>query len=968
MTGNDASAEGANTRDTQRAAFEPWPDWEITDIPALARYVSVPALDEIGMAAPRRYTQPDTGWKSGKSIAREVYESIRELKLKYMHSPWRFPAFKLEAVPRQRVRYPAWVRRDSGGTCLDLAILYATALMRAQIRPYIAIMYDSRFSPRSVYGEREGHAFVVADLREPLTVQLDQKSWPSPLELVKAGELRVQTGQDWPDCLLAVDPTYATTDFSPSATDARVNSFSQATAEATGYLSNVDIKLCDIANAQGPGLFPPLGRPADSSTPAIWTRLPEMPAAKRYPSREEAFDSLMKARGRIVIYGDPGFGKSTLACARARQADGGYGWFLNAADRSALQSALAQAEIEQTERGYRQPLERLDLVPFSDAAIRRLEVSDAPWVLVLDNANGDPGEIGPQLLPRTIRANQTVIVTTTNRAWLEAWPKSDLWPTTTHVVLGELGSGDMLGVDSGLRGRLGGSPLFYEAALAAVEAGARVPDEPANDASLNWQLARDLLAGEPGALDLAHLIAWGPPVAQPTAAFEEFFSPTRARDGEFARLARLLEQAGLIRFLTRPVAAMLMHRLIAERIRQDERLIRIGDHEPLPAPVALLVTDAGQRLMTTYGDGESFQRLEDALDAERPARVPARSWGLALYGIARAGEIRGRSKTSSKLFEKAIGCLDESRDRSLLSECWNGRARYLKDNPPADVDERIAVLASALSWALRAQELAREAAAAEPEGDGHWWNLIRQERARAMEALIIKTQARDTDDPVRQKAQYALSLEMLEKSENKRRVYLEKLGIKDSPDMDRARFNLGGPCLSLAKLSRDAEAEGYMRRGLRAYEEAKRIRVERHGAGVALASIASCDSGIAMIYHYSALMKVDPQRNETDAFRPISPQTRMALLRRASTACAEALRDRTVLAPADRDDEDAVKSDELTIKIADTRKLLSALHAREGRPLSKDEAAKLLGKPAAEAVDEARDLGCMIEKAHSGGE
>jgi hypothetical protein len=316
------------------------------------------------------------------------------------------------------------------------------------------------------------------------------------------------------------------------------------------------------------------------------------------------------------------------------------------------------------------------------------------------------------------------------------------------------------------------------------------------------------------------------------------------------------------------------------------------------------------------------------------------------------------------LFEKAIGSLDETLDRSLLSECWNGRARYLKDHPPAERQARIPALAQALSWARRSQDLAREAAnAAEPDRLRELPDLIREERARAMEALIIKTQARDIADPIEQKAQYVRSLEMLGKSEDNRRKYLAELDICDSPDMDRSRFNLGGPCISLAKLSKGPEAEYYLRRGLGAYEEAKRMRVLRHGAGVALASIASCHNGIALVYYYSALMEVDPQRRETDTFGRITPQTRMALLRRASTACAEALRDRTVLAPADRDDEDAIKSDDLTIKIADTRKLLSAVHARQGKPLREDEAAKLLGKPTAEAIDEARTLGGIVEAA-----
>ena len=89
----------------------------------------------------------------------------------------------------QRVRYPAWVRRDSGGTCLDIAILFATALMRAQIRPYIAILYPAELADPG-RGQAEGHAFVIADLLAPLTEQHWDPTAPSALEqsAAEAGE------------------------------------------------------------------------------------------------------------------------------------------------------------------------------------------------------------------------------------------------------------------------------------------------------------------------------------------------------------------------------------------------------------------------------------------------------------------------------------------------------------------------------------------------------------------------------------------------------------------------------------------------------------------------------------------------------------------------------------------------------------------------------------------------------------
>jgi hypothetical protein len=972
MAGTDAPEGGGIGRE-----FVPWPDWKIGDIPALAEYVSVPALDEIGLPATGRYTDADP--HAARSIAAGIYASILALRLAYLHQPWREERFGFRDFTRvQRVRYPAWVRRDSGGTCLDLAILYAAALMRAQIRPYLAILYPAAGDP----GQRgQGHAFVIADLRAPLTDQRWSPAAPSPMEPAASpdgdrGSLVIRAGRELPADLLAVDPTRATTNFPlrDGGTSTEPEGFARAEAAAR-YLDENDAKLCDVATARLRG-HAELPRPADTATPAIWTRLPELPAVTEYPSRQQARQRLAQARGRIVISGPSGLGKSTLACVRAAAADGGYGWFLNAADRSTLQSQLAQAEIDQRARGYQQPLERLDQVPFSELAVRRLEVSDAPWVLVLDNADGKPADITP-LLPRDIGPNQTVIVTTTNPAWLTEWPESARGRPTTHIGLDPLEEADMTDLGQGLRDRTGGSPLCYEAVRTAVASGARVPAGPEQGAGLVWQLAQDCLADRPRALDLARLIAWAPPLALPTADIAGLLGSAAVAD-DAADLALWIANAGLVRLGTQPARTAAMHRLVAARIREDERLVPVSGQSPVPAPVALLAAEAGQSLMIRLGDAETFQRLEALLGGPRDPRVAARTWGLAVYGIARAGEIRGRSAQSSSLFEKAIGFLDPELDRSLLSECWNGRARYLKDYPPKDPQQRMAALDTALAWALTARELATKAAGdAAPGSRARLWDLIRAERAHAMQALTIRKRAAHIADPAARKSQLAEAMAMLERSEASRGEYLESLGIEDSPDVDRARFNLGGSGIGLAKLSRGADAERYLRAAREAYEGAKLLRVRRYGAGIALPSVAACDNGIALAYYYSALLLADPHRDPRDAYRPVDPETRMSSLRRASNACADALRDRTLLAPADRDDGDAIKSDELTIKISQLRKLASALHAAAGEPLRLAAACALLGFPWAgtslpdlelpEVLVEARDLGEIIDAGTDGG-
>jgi hypothetical protein len=971
MVGSDVKGDGKK--------FVPWPDWEVGDMPSLARYVSVAALDDISLPIVDRYTDPDP--ERGRGIAHRIYDSILALDLKYMHEPWRLERFGLrEFADMQRVRYPAWIWRDSGGTCLDLAILYAAALMKAQIRPYIAILYPGELA-ESARGVPQGHAFVIADLQRPLTDQYWDRAVPGPLEKPASeegekGTLVIRAGQVLPRRFLAVDPTRATTNFplGGGKTSTSTEGFAQTRAAASAYLVNTEAKVCDVATAQLEG-FPALGRPADTATPAIWTRLPEMPQESDYPSRRTQRVNLTRARGRIVIYGPPGSGKSTLACLRARSADGGYGWFLNAADRSTLQAQLAQAENDQRARSYEQPLEKLDQAPFAELAVRRLEVSEAPWVLVLDNADGEPGDVIP-MLPRNIGSGQTVIVTTTNPQWLKEWPEAAPETPAAHVLLKPLDSSDMPGIDESLRPLMDGSPLFYEAARMAISFGASIPQAPESAAGLAWQLARDYLSGNAAALDLAHLVAWGPPTALPVGDFADFFANDGMPDA-LADLAQPLAEAGLVRLLTQPVPSVLMHRLIAARIRADERLIQVPGHpQPVPAPVALMAASAGQNLMTRLGDAESFKRLEAELGSEPDSLVPKRTWALAVYGIARAGEIRGRSAQSSSLFEKAIGSLDQRLDLSLLSECWNGRARHMKDHPPADRAEHIPALNMALAWALTARELGTRAAENASEGSRQQlWDLIRAERAHAMQGLIMRKQANHFDDPAAQKRRRADAMAMLAESEDLRVAYLEQLGISDSPDMDRARFNLGGSGIGLAKLSRDAEAEGYLRDTLEAYERAKQIRVRRFGEGMALASVASCDHGIALAYYYSALLEADPRRDRGGEYRPVSAQTRMLLLRQASAACAQALRDRTLLAPADGDGDDALKSDELTIKVGQMRKLISSFHAKGRIPLGIAEAWKLIdipewahlpGRKLPEVLEEARDLAGIIKDTVNG--
>ena len=63
------------------------------------------------------------------------------------------------------------------------------------------------------------------------------------------------------------------------------------------------------------------------------------------------------------------------------------------------------------------------------------------------------------------------------------------------------------------------------------------------------------------------------------------------------------------------------------------------------------------------------------------------------------------------------------------------------------------------------------------------------------------------------------------------------------------------------------------------------------------------------------------------------------------------------------DDRDAVKSADLTIKISQARKLISAFQGRGRRPLNLAEAGRMLGTVSTEAITEAQVLAGIIDTA-----
>lgn len=125
-------------------------------------------------------------------------------------------------------------------------------------------------------------------------------------------------------------------------------------------------------------------------------------------------DSLKEDAGTVVLIAPQGQGKSMAARQLIREAPFGAGWFLNASEPQTLIGSLADAD-QAEHNADAAGLESADRKGFHDRARAHLNEVDGRWIVVLDNADGDPTKLTP-LLPIP-GDRQLLLVTTTNREW-----------------------------------------------------------------------------------------------------------------------------------------------------------------------------------------------------------------------------------------------------------------------------------------------------------------------------------------------------------------------------------------------------------------------------------------------------------------------------------------------------------------------------------------------------------------------
>ncbi len=420
---------------TPAATVRYWPTWGphaavidggrvIPPYAALARYVSREAVDGLPQLKVRRPSSADPKQRD-RALAQSLYSALAGLGLSYALDP-RTPL----GPGRQQVRHPAWLLGDKVGTCLDLATTYASMCL------------DHHLMPLLVVGN--GHALVAvalgADVRDEKLPGCVAET-PGVLRVEDLDVFEAVVG----DSLHAVECTDATTRLDTDDNPLPPTSFAQAEQDGVKEMLRSGMRIIDVAwlHEPGPHQVHPLAPPDDWLDVRLF--LPGgISQEQLFGSQQALFMRLKEAHGIHVIYAPSGQGKSTIARRLVGETPFGAGWFLNASDRQVLVNSLAAAELAQVNRtGV--GLADVDRAGHADGARTRLRDARHPWLVAIDNADGESDPIY-RTLP-TPKGDQLVVITTTNEDWAQNQDVAfhALEPLTEEEVLRELGNPELVG-------------------------------------------------------------------------------------------------------------------------------------------------------------------------------------------------------------------------------------------------------------------------------------------------------------------------------------------------------------------------------------------------------------------------------------------------------------------------------------------------------------------------------------------
>lgn len=852
----------------------------------LARYVSPTALVDLGLAVEHGGAEEPEA--RDLELAERLYERLREKGVKYSLEP---------RIPRsgQMVRSPRRILRGVSATCLDIATTYAGMCLEAQVEPLLAVGDDHAFvlltpgrsaptpdgGPEqrvSLPGFGDGTDGVLVGTGSALVAEID-----------KVGALAI-------DCVGATrhGEEGATLDFAEAVEKGR------GRAAAAERLVVVDVPWLHVHG------FPPREPPPERTTRRFRA---DRPPFETFTTHEQVIADLRSDVGRVVLLAPSGRGKSTIARLLAHEALFGAGWFLTASDEQTLINSLAEAELaELGETGAE--LGATDREGYAQSALQRLHLAEGAWVVVLDNADDDPGKL-LRWIPRPDEdEGQLLLVTTTNPQWRDV----------PGYVVRELPSVGRDQIERLLEGKdlaelVGGRPLLWDAFRRLKEATgwssgeiARfAPPEDAVPEALRgpaavWSALRQAPGSGERELQVAAFAAYLPPDHQPLVVLEGLVPGA-------AGALRLLVEGGLLTMHEDGHSARL-HRLFGAAVRRD---LEAREPARCHAAARVLTSDpAARKTLDEYGDLPTITELERlVLGLDTATTEPDTAVGVALHGLAELLELHAHTRRSGEVYEHAERHLQRRRD--LLADCLHGRARTVNQHHARDEG----LLRQALAWATQARAILLEEHGENANAD----------RCLAMQGLLMQKLARF---PLAGETRLGLlreALAVLEEADERRRARTDI----EPAELARSHFNLAGIRILLAQIEGHRAAE-HLAQAHAVYETVAGERRRIYGRDVH-PHIAACVIGLAYVDYNRALLL------------PGSRLERTILLRAASDHTVAALKQREAL-EGSLDLDETRKCLAFLAKVNTARQSLSTASEPQPEELLKDAVADLTAAPA----------------------
>jgi hypothetical protein len=795
-----------------------WPDWDGISFDAIVKYLNPAELEDAAIAPWVRFNDSDED--DPLALLSQTFRYLQSLRIRYGLEPW-------ISGRGQRIRWPALIRRDCG-TCLDVAVLFASILLRCQFRPLL-LFVEGRVNT-------ESHVLIGVDLRAPLQ-DIMMKSGEAQLPFAldaSHGRYTYQMPQGGlPSGFVVLDPTAATV----GPDELTYEDAEESAQMLIGDGARVrKIVLFDVASAILRERVVPYPIPNESTgASAVWTRLPQRYIPPPLTDTGDLVAAVRASDGRIAIVGESGTGKSTIAYLTAAGWDNGYGWFLNAADRPTLQSELSYVELMQRSRSLATSHVKDDQIALSRAALRRLGQSHMPWAVVVDNADNEPSSI-IDLLPVPAWPGQVVIVTSTHPAW-SSWADRSLEFGRVSA------SGSRVSKASTVTPRAPRRAIEVDIRTRLLKRGVDVQDD---DLSALVSLCRTQLPApvQQFAID----IAWAPAASLDVNSLMGNLSRSKSS------ALRNLEELGLLGTAHSRQLTVTMHRSIAAEIRKWDpdtsaarraRLVRLMTNEHM---VSVLSERAEESVLVRL--------INLAESCAYSPRLPS-----ALYLLSQILELRGMSAEAANISDLCLthddNALSASEAALALLRVVRHTKNHMKDTTSLEeaLNSVTEVIARLPEGADRSEKLVRYQCIAM---QGH---VRRQLAKRSLKGDLLMRELEGAKD-------------MLLESVAGRAEIVGPANWRRSVERELSLFNIAAISLDLGKCAaaEPMRAAVFLGDSLQMYTAVRNAIHDVHGYDGNHPRRAAAEYGRALCFYYCALLGILPEARSEDEILGISSE------------------------------------------------------------------------------------------------